>query len=251
MAVKISRNPLSFRSRSKELDVVVDASKPDLGIVRVKVCEIPKGLLQELRDDDVFYRKEVDALTVEIEACERRREEQLVKHRDSGAELADLVTLRGRYAAEVEIYRTKRKEVRRLLSGVQLTAIRWGVCDHRPEDFADDETGEGFVFHEEPGDYDGVKYRVASQITLGAYASAGLPLVQALFDAVNLWQRGEVQTPQRVWEEAKAKKESLQALIEAKLRQLRGDPEDAPGDPLPRTETTTKQTTTISETQNN
>lgn len=243
MPVKISRNPLAFRARSKDIEVVVNAEQPELGAVRVTVCELPKGLLQELRDDEAFFRQEIETLSEDIEACDRRKQESVARQRELSSDAATISAVQLRHDEESAGYRAKRKEARRSLSGVQLSAIRWGVCDHLATDFADEETGEPYTFEEDAADYDGVRYRVASPVTLGAYGSVGLPFVQALFEAVLLWQRGETRRPDEIWAAVAARKASLAKLVEEKLSAMRGETPN----PLAPTETTPTQTTTDSE----
>jgi hypothetical protein len=204
--VRISRNPLAFRARAKPISVVLDEARPDLGAVGITVCEIPRGLLEEIRDDVDDLVEELKRLNAELAEAQARRL--------AGEERASAET-------RIAELKEEKKKARRELVARQRDIIVWGVCDHVAADFIDDETGEAFAFEFERGEYDSVAYKVASKTLIAAYLSAGDPFVKALYNAILRWQAqpGVVWAPSKVWEEHKAAQERLKALVKIELEQ--------------------------------
>jgi hypothetical protein len=228
MAVKISRNPLSGRPRAKPWKVVADAQKPDLGAVGVVLCEIPRGLLGDFKDEIDDATAELADLDKQIESARLRVFTEVAAAREKGAteEALDAVrrAARARGRAEVAELKEARREARRRLFQAQVEVVQWGICGHAAADFTDEETGEAYEFRAGRLTYDSVDYKVAHRETVEAYISVGAPFIQALYFAILAWQQGRVTPPAKVWEEAaKALARKRRELAEALRKRLLGD----------------------------
>jgi hypothetical protein len=221
--VRISRNPLAFRARAKPIEVVLDESDPRAGAVGITVCEIPKGLLEEIRDDVDDLVEEIKGLNSQIADARLRglAVEELAAAKARGASFEELAAIktsaRAAVVGQIEELKKEKAKRRRELVARQRDLVAWGVCDHKAEDFLDDETGEAFPFDAERGEYDGVAYKVASPVLIAAYLSAGEPFFKALYNAIVRWQQGVAWSPAKVWEEHKAAQERIKALVKAQL----------------------------------
>lgn len=213
--IKISRNPLSFRPRSKKVKIVIDGDDPTMGTVGLTICEIPKGLFRDFKDD---VESSSDALTASSEEELRLRVEmtaalKAAKERGAGPEELFTVKQQLKAALDVELVelRKDRKKASAEQAAAQLGIIRWGVCDHVSDDFelddlVDDEV-DTFPFQRGQENYDGVNYLVAGDQVISAYQSIGQPFLDALYFAIIAWQEGKHNPPEKVWEGARRFKE--------------------------------------------
>jgi len=238
--VKISKNPLSFRPRAKSIRVVVDGEDPTKGSVGVTVCEIPKGLLKDLKDD---IEGASDELTrnVEEEAAVRLRVMTEIKAAtEQGVSGDELVALKLRVkssaAEELRELKNARRQLRSEQSAAQLAIIRWGVCDHDPDCFdltdeleadddqvdeieGDDRPAENpFPFERGSENYDGVNYLVAGSSVIEAYKSIGSSFLDALYFAIIAWQESRYNPPEKVWEETKRINEVTRRAIAKRVK---------------------------------
>lgn len=230
--VKISKNPMALRPRAATVAVVVDAASPELGDVRLTLCEIPGGLLEELNEDLSELAGELSTLNKEVstvrDAAAAAAAAALAEARQRQAPAEELAGLRRAaregVAAELADLRARRKELVTRLQKARLDVIAWGVCGHALEDFEDGETGQPFPFQAGELSYDGVRYVVAGAAELAALESIGRPFLDALFNAVMMWQSGRRDDPAAVYkayaeERQRAERVGL-ALMRDRLREM-------------------------------
>lgn len=225
MAIKIRRNPLSLRPRTKAIQVVADPGDPSQGAARVKVCEIPKGLLDDLRDDIEAGKEELASLNSQLGEARFAwlGGKELAAARERGASPEEQGSIReaakAAWAPEVRKIKARKGEVKKELFAARRELIRWGIIGHEAEDFPDEESGEHLAFDLEDGEYDGRRYVLASAATLDGYESAGERFLDALFSAIILWQSGEVAAPSQVWEEYASRRARVEKGLKRQLIQ--------------------------------
>lgn len=197
MPAVISRNPLSRRAREKEIPVVLDKDQPDLGTVRLTLCEMPSGQLIDLKEDGNATTEELHAIAEDIAKAEASLAAKLSTETDPIAATRH----HQEHTQRIKEHREQRKVANRQLHLLKMQAIQWGVAGHRAEDFQDEE-GQPFPHSSEEQEFDEVKYKVTSKATLSSYLSLGKAFIDALYQAVFAWQGGKVTDPVKVWESA-------------------------------------------------
>lgn len=218
MAVRVSKNPLDVRPREKDIDVAVDAAEPESGTVSLRFCEIPKGMVADIKDDielciatqrgcindiDVLGSTLVTDVQRVLDLEGTTNDKQLTIDALKAAHQA-------RIAPIMELQRSERKKLLHL----QLRMIAWAVVGHNAADFTDaDDKPVPFVTSKEM--YDGVEYKVASDDVIRYYRSVGEGFIENVYNAAVEWQRSRIATPQSVWD--KHKKDTAQR--DAVLRQ--------------------------------
>lgn len=153
-------------------------------IVRVQVCEIPDALFTSLEAEYDWALKEV------------RVTSQLIGELGDNSEERTR-TIRGRYQKAIKAL----FEARRSL-------VKWGVCDHKAEDFSDGKS-DGFAFLAAQEEYDLIPYRVVDDRLLAAYqlAAPNAEFLKSLADIVCEWQYQRVLTPEDIWHRSGALRE--------------------------------------------
>jgi hypothetical protein len=176
--------PLDLDSHTREVEVVADPSDASLGTARFLLREIPHG---------------------KGKALLARRLSALAAY----AEVAPLIEKLGQGAPITE---AEADRVGEAIVGVHVAhreIVRWGVADHRGEDFIN--RGAAVSFVGEEATFLGQRFRVAAPVDLALYERAvdrkpgepAGPLFGALVRAVELYQEGKIETPAEVWERAK------------------------------------------------
>ncbi len=213
---------MSLRARSKPVAIVLDPENESLGVVEVTLCEIPSGLLEELQGESTDQGEVVRELNRSIAEARRRlfiledaltanawpkEEERPFNPEEARVEQAQL-------NQRIHELKTRRKEAREARDRSLLELVAWGVCNHKAADFIDEETEEPIAYEAGAATYDTINYRITSPTTLNQYISIGRAFITALSNAIGFYQRGKVQSPRLIWDEAKKAAEELEAKIE-------------------------------------
>ena len=179
MPIQFDTDFLALDFKEREVAVPVDALDRSKGCVNVTVREIPYAVKRslELRSNAAFARLP-------------RAQEILSNLTLDSFDTKQLDTVGESLGA---------------FRDVQCELIKWGVCNHRAEDFL--VRGEPFPFESIALLFAGVSYQVASPKMLQLYTSANgrnnpllhTTLLANIANAVRAFQDGKVLDPEEVW----------------------------------------------------
>lgn len=231
--IKISKNPLSFRPRARKSFIVIDGADESRGFVEITICEIPKGLLKDLKDDIEGGADELQENLNEETQLRLNYASSIKKAKENGVSAEDLFALKKGLKStldeEVKVLKARRKELYAEQDRDQLSVIRWGVCGHDEDyfDLSDELTDEEqvgsdaiepFAFERGSEAFDGQNYLVAGPSVIQAYKSIGQPFLDALFYAIIAWQEGKYQPIEKVWKTTQDMLELNKRIIETKVK---------------------------------